>query len=141
MTSFARSANPPLTDDSALSALLQTTDMIRDARDGAWAPMLERAQGLVARHPEFAFGHSVLASAYAEAADSIDVPDRARAMNDAARREANLTLKLDPEDAGAYAILSELEPRYDYRAREAILLRGIKIRKTPKGAAWRIVFL
>jgi DNA-binding winged helix-turn-helix (wHTH) protein/TolB-like protein/tetratricopeptide (TPR) repeat protein len=130
VTSFARSANPSLADDSALSALLQATDMIRDPRDGAWAPMLERAQGLVARHPEFAFGHSVLATAYAEAAQ--DAPDRARAMNDAARREARLTLRLDAQDAGAYVILSELEPRYDYRGREALLLRGISRAKHPK---------
>ena len=71
--------------------------------------MLERAQSIVARQPEFPFGHSLLAAAYAEAAENVDVPDRARAMNDAARREANLTLKLDPEDAGAYAVLSGLE--------------------------------
>ena len=94
--------------------------------------MIEHAQGVVARHPEFAFGHDVLAAAYAEAAEDIDVPDRAQAMNDAARREANLTLKLDPEDAGAYAILAGLEPTYDYRAQEAILLRGIKFAKHPK---------
>lgn len=130
---FARSANPPLTDDSDLSALLQTNDMIRDTQGGDWAQMIERAQGVVARHPEFAFGHDVLAYAYSEAADSIDVPDRARAMKDAARREANLTLKLDPQDAGAYAVLSGLEPTYDYRAREAILLRGIKFARHPKG--------
>ena len=61
---FARGANPPLTDRSALSALLQTTDMIRDAHGGAWAQMLEHAQGIVARHPDFAFGHDVLAYAY-----------------------------------------------------------------------------
>ena len=132
MAIFARSADPPLTDDSALSALLQTTDMIRDTPEGAWAQMLERAQGVVARHPEFAFGHSVLAVAYATAAENITIPDRAQAMNDAARREANLTLELDPEDAGAYAVLSWLEPSYDYRAREAILLRGIKLAKHPK---------
>ena len=78
--------------------------------DGDWAQMIEHAQGVVARHPEFAFGHSLLAAAYAEASDSIDVPDRAQAMSDAARREANLTLKLDPQDAGAYAILSGSRP-------------------------------
>ena len=33
IANFARSANPPLTDDSALSALLQTNDMIRDASE------------------------------------------------------------------------------------------------------------
>ena len=38
---FARSASPPLTDDSALTALLQTTDMIRDAHDGTWALWLK----------------------------------------------------------------------------------------------------
>jgi tetratricopeptide (TPR) repeat protein len=131
---FARRANPPLMDNSALSALLQVTDMIRDPPAGAWAQMIERAQGLVARYPKFAFGHDVLAAAYAEAAQSIDVSDRAKAMSDAARREANLTLKLDPEDAGAYAILSDLEPGYDYRAREAILLRGLRLSKHPKEA-------
>jgi DNA-binding winged helix-turn-helix (wHTH) protein/TolB-like protein len=129
---FARSANPPLTDDSALSALLQTNDMIRDMRGSDWAQMIERAQGVVARHPEFAFGHDVLAVAYAESAERVDVPDRAKAMKDAARREANLTLKLDPEDAGAYVVLSDLEPAYDFRAREAALLRGIKFAKHPK---------
>jgi DNA-binding winged helix-turn-helix (wHTH) protein/TolB-like protein len=127
---FARSANPPLTDDSALSALLQTNDMIRDAQRGVWAQMVERAQGVVARHPEFAFGHDVLAAAYAEASESIDIPDRAQAMSGAARREANLTLKLDPADAGAYAVLSALEPTY--RASEAMLLRGIKYGRHPK---------
>jgi hypothetical protein len=129
---FARSANPPLTDDSALSALLQANDMIRDMRVSDWAQMIERAQGVVARHPEFAFGHDVLAVAYAEGAERIDVPDRAQAMKEAARREANLTLKLDPEDAGAYAVLSSLEPHYDFRAQESALLRGIKFAKHPK---------
>lgn len=132
MTNFARNANPPLTDDSALTALLQTTDTIRDAHDGTWAPMLENARGLVARHPDFAFGHSVLAAAYAEAAEGISGPDQAQAMRDAARREANLTLKLDPQDAGAYAVLESLEPAYDYRAREAILQRGIEVARHPK---------
>ena len=108
--------------------------MIRDERGGAWAQMIENAQGVVARHPEFAFGHDVLAYAYVEAADNIDVPDRARAMSDAARREANLTLKLDPKDAGAYAILAGLEPTYDYGPQEAILLRGMKTAKHPKEA-------
>jgi len=131
---FARTSKPPLTDPSGLSALLQTTDMIRDARGGTWAPMVENAQGLVARHPEFAFGHSVLAAAYSEAADSISVPEQAQRMRDAARREANLTLKLDPEDAGAYAVLWGIEPFYNYAAQEAILLRGIKLSKHPKEA-------
>ncbi len=132
ITNFARTANPPLTDDAALTPLLQTADMIRDTKDGAWAPMIENAQGVVAIHPEFAFGHSVLGEAYAEAARSINVPDRAAAMSDAARREANLALKLDPEDAGAYGVLSGLEKPYNYRAQEAILLRGIKLGKHPK---------
>ena len=129
---FARSAKPPLTDDSALSALLQTNDMIRDMRLSDWAQMIERAQGVVAHHPEFAFGHDVLAVAYAQAAERIDIPDRAKAMKEAARREADLTLKLDPEDAGAYVVLTSLEPHYDFRAQESALQRGIKFAKHPK---------
>jgi DNA-binding winged helix-turn-helix (wHTH) protein/TolB-like protein len=132
MAIFARDADPPLTDDSALSALLQTNDMIRDTQGGDWAQMIERAQSVVARHPEFAFGHDVLAVAYREAGDGTDVPDRAQTMNKAARQEANLTLKLDPEDAGAYAVLAELEAPYDYRSQETILLRGIKFARHPK---------
>jgi DNA-binding winged helix-turn-helix (wHTH) protein/TolB-like protein len=132
MIDFARNAKPPLTDDSALTALLQTTEMLRGANDDAWARMLQNARDLVARHPEFAFGHDNLAAAYAEASERIDVPDRAQAMRNAAWSEANLTLKLDPQDAGAYIILSGLVPTYDHRRREAILLRGIKFARHPK---------
>jgi DNA-binding winged helix-turn-helix (wHTH) protein/TolB-like protein/tetratricopeptide (TPR) repeat protein len=132
MIDFARSANPPLTDDSALTALIQMNDMLRGGSDDAWAPMLQKAQDIVAHHPEFAFGHSLLAAGYAWASDSINIPERARAMRDAARQEANLTLKLDPEDAGAYAVLSGLVATYDHRGREAIFLRGIKYARHPK---------
>jgi DNA-binding winged helix-turn-helix (wHTH) protein/TolB-like protein len=126
---FARNANPPLTDNSALSALLQTNDMIRESQSD-WAQMIERAQGVVARHPEFAFGHDVLAVAYATASERINIPDRAEAMKEAARHEAKLTLKLDPADAGAYVVLSWMEP--SYRGREAWLLRGMKYGRHPK---------
>ena len=127
---FARSADPPLTDNSALSALLQANDMIRETQSD-WAQMIERAQGVVARHPEFAFGHDVLAVAYVTASERINVPDRVEALREAARREANLTLELDPADAGAYVVLSWLEPTY--RGREAWLLRGMKHARHPKG--------
>ena len=126
---FARNANPPLTDDAALTALIQTTDMLR-GNDDAWASMLQKAQDVVARHPEFAFGHDNLAAAYDEA--SRNVPERAQEMREAARREANLTLKLDPQDAGAYITLAGLEAPYNYGASEAIFLRGIKFGRHPK---------
>jgi tetratricopeptide (TPR) repeat protein len=106
--------------------------MIRGSNDDAWAPMVEKARDIVARHPEFAFGHSILASAYAWESERINIADQAQAMRDAARQEAILTLKLDPEDAGAYAVLSGLVPTYDHRGREAILLRGIKFARHPK---------
>ena len=129
---FARNANPPLTDDSALTALIQTNDMLRGANDDYWAPLLQKAQDIVARHPEFAFGHSQLAAAYAWAAEMTNDRDRAQNLRDATRREAALTLKLDPEDAGVYVILSGLVAPYDHRAREAILLRGVKFARHPK---------
>ncbi|HLO19591.1 MAG TPA: winged helix-turn-helix domain-containing protein [Sphingomicrobium sp.] len=132
MAAFARSAKPPLDDNSALSGLIQTTDMIRDPGTDDWARMMELAKGLVARHPDFAFGHSNLAVAYAEAGENITDPNRSRAMNEAARREAELTLKLDPQDAGAYAVLSGVVGGNDPRKTEAILLQGLKYGKHPK---------
>ena len=132
MIDFARNANPPLTDDSALTALIQSNDMLRGASDEAWAPTLQKARDIVARHPDFAFGHSILAAAYAWASESDNVPGRTQAMREAAQREARVTLKLDPEDAGAYAVLSGLVSPYDHRQREEILLRGIKVARHPK---------
>ena len=41
-------------------------------------------------------------------------------------------MKLDPQDAGAYAVLSGLSAADDYRGQEAILLRGIKFARHPK---------
>jgi DNA-binding winged helix-turn-helix (wHTH) protein/TolB-like protein len=131
MINYARSANPPLSDNSALTAVLQANDLIRDSGPDDWAQLLNRAQAIVARNPNFAFGHSLLAVAYAEAAENAGNPDRAKAMSDAASREANLTLKLDPQDAGAYAVLSGLSG-LTVAERQAIVLRGIKVAKHPK---------
>lgn len=130
MIDFARNADPPLTDASALTAVVQTNDMLRGANDDDWAPTLQKSQDIVARHPDFAFGHSLLAAAYAWASENL--PNRAQQMRNAARQEANLALKLDPEDAGAYVILSGLAAPYDHRGREAIFLRGIKSARHPK---------
>ena len=129
---FARNANPPLTDDSALTALIQTNDMLRGTSEDSWALMLQKAQDIVARHPEFAFGHSQLAAAYVWASETTSDPDRVKAMREAARREADLTLKLDPQDAGAYIMLSGLTRPQDYRGQEAIFLRGIRTARHPK---------
>ncbi|HVU28958.1 MAG TPA: winged helix-turn-helix domain-containing protein [Sphingomicrobium sp.] len=132
MAAFARSARPPLNDDSALSGLLQAAEMVRDSGSDDWAKMMALAKGVVARHPDFAFGHSILSVAYAEAGENISDPGRARAMYDASKREAELTLKLDPQDAGAYAVLSSVVGGSDPGKTEAILLRGLKYAKHPK---------
>lgn len=131
MINFARSVNPPLNDNSALSAVLQTNDMIRDTQGADWAQMLDRTQSIVARSPNFAFGHSLQAVAYRIAAENVGVPERAKAFTDAARKEANLTLKLDPEDAGAYTVLSDFDA-LKLGEREAILTRGLKLARHPK---------
>lgn len=131
MINYARSADPPLSDNSALTAVLQANDLIRDSGPDDWAQLLNRTQAIVARNPNFAFGHSLLAVAYAEAAENAGNTDRAKAMSDGARREANLTLKLDPQDAGAYAVLAGLSGP-TVAERQAIVLRGIKVAKHPK---------
>ena len=118
--------------DSALTALLQTTDMIRDARGDDWAQMIRARAGHRRSSSGIRIRPFVLAAAYGEAAENVDVPDRAQAMSDAARREANLTLKLDPEDAGAYAFLSGLEPTYDYALRKRFCCAALRFAKHPK---------
>jgi len=123
MAEFARTTPPVLKDDTALSAMLEAHDLIRSNRPDAWARLLELSQQLVAVAPDFPFGHSMLATANADAVRWNVMPQQSAAMEATARREADRALAMDPHDAAAYFALAMLARTY--RERDAILLKGL----------------
>ena len=123
---FARTSQPPLRDDTALSALLAAHSLIREGRRDSWARLLDLAQRPVAIAPGFAFGHSMLATAAASAVSWRGMPPRSAELAALARQEARRALEIDPRDSAAYYALSLMEPIDGaYQEREAILLQGL----------------
>ena len=123
MAEFARTTPPVLKDDTALSAMLEAHDLIRSNRPDAWAHLLQLSQQLVAVAPDFPFGHSMLATANADAVRWNVMPQQSAAMEATARREAGRALALDPHDAAAYFALAMLTRTY--REKDAILMKGL----------------
>ena len=132
---------------AALSALLQAADMIRDPRDGAWAPIARARAGPCRAPPRICirtFGSGRPPTA--EAAQASTFPIAPRTMSEAASAwKQRLTLRLDAEDAGAYVDPVRARVRTAAlrlpRAPKRFCCAAIRSRKAPKGAAWRIVFL
>lgn len=120
---FARTNPPPLEDDTALSALLETHDLLRANRRDTWARLLELTQRVVAIAPGFAFGHSTLGLANAYAVRWNVMPQQSPAMAATSRRESYRALAIDPHDAGAYFTLAVLAR--SYREKDAILSKGL----------------
>jgi len=123
MAEFARTTPPVLKNDTALSAMLEGHDLIRTNRADSWAHLLQVSQQLVAVAPDFPFGHSMLATANADAVRWNVMPQQSAAMEATARREADRALALDPHDAAAYFALAMLARTY--REKDAILLKGL----------------
>jgi hypothetical protein len=122
MAQYARTASPPLSDDTALSAYLEAHNLIRWNRSRDWPRLVAEAQRVTVAAPDFAFGHSMFALANAYEVNTAHPPDQAT-MVATARREVARALAIDPKDASAYFAWSLLEP--NYLAREAVLLKGI----------------
>ncbi|HWD67625.1 MAG TPA: winged helix-turn-helix domain-containing protein, partial [Caulobacteraceae bacterium] len=126
MAIFARQAQPPLKDDTALAALLEAHDLLRWNRTTDWARLLETARRPSAIQPDFAFGHSILATALAMAGWYGVMPEKKEAFFTEARQEAHRALALDSRDAAAWYALEITLPPTAVRAHEAILLEGIR---------------
>jgi TolB-like protein len=126
MAIFARTSRPPLRDATALAAMLQAHDYIRGDRNIDWARTLDVAGRPSAIDPNFAFGHSLLATAEGEAAWVDGQPDRKPALLAAARIEAGRALAIDPGDAAGWWALSMTLPADAYRARMALLAKGLE---------------
>jgi hypothetical protein len=93
--------------------------------------MLEVARRPVEAAPDFAFGHSILATAEADAAHWNAMPDLTAELAADARSEAQRALQLDPRQSEAYVVLASMEPPGAYRQTEALLLKGLAVEGRP----------
>lgn len=88
-------------------------------------PLLQMAdyKKIIAMAPDFSWAHSGLAVADAFQLKS---DPQNQALRDEARREANRALELESANGEAYLALELVLPRFGWRAREAVLLKGVK---------------
>ena len=88
-------------------------------------PLLQMAdyKKIIAAEPNFSWAHSGLA-----AADAFQLKSDPQnvMLRDEARREANRALELEPANGEAYVALELVVPRFSWKKRESVLLRGIK---------------
>jgi TolB-like protein len=88
-------------------------------------PLLQMAdyKKIIAAEPNFSWAHSGLA-----AADAFQLKSDPQnvMLRDEARREAKRALELDPANGEAYVALELVLPRFSWKERELVLLRGIK---------------
>jgi TolB-like protein/DNA-binding winged helix-turn-helix (wHTH) protein len=116
--------NPRLRrDDAAMSAVLAAHDLVRGNRHDSWGRLLALTQQVVAREPDFAFGHAMAAVADAYAIRWGAPAQQRPTLVANGRREAARAIALDPQEGGSYFALQLLAP--DYRGREAALLKGL----------------
>jgi DNA-binding winged helix-turn-helix (wHTH) protein/tetratricopeptide (TPR) repeat protein len=76
---------------------------------------------IIALAPEFSWGHSGLA---ASAAFQFRNDPENEALHKEVLQEANRALKLDPNNGEAYVALELAAPRFNWREREVLLLKG-----------------
>jgi TolB-like protein/DNA-binding winged helix-turn-helix (wHTH) protein len=110
-------------DDAAISATLAAHDLVRGNRRDSWGQLLALTQQVVAREPDFAFGHAMAAVADAYAIQWGAPAQQRPALVANGRKEAARAIALDPQEAGSYFALEFLAP--DYQGREAVLLKGL----------------
>ncbi len=125
MAQFARASPSPLDDDAALAALLEAHDQIRWDRPTSWARLLELARVPSAVRPNFAFGHSMRATADAYAVVWNAMHERRAELIADAERQARRALELDPRDSAAWVALALQAPTEHLRQSEALMLEGI----------------
>jgi adenylate cyclase len=133
MALFAKSNASAAIDDQTLALTLRVVDGLRysNIRERQLGIQIaQRAEELVARAPDFAWGHSILSNAlgFAGAVEGLtgaDLQERQRRQ----RAEAERALALDPKDAMAYFALSALATsRQEF---ESVVLKGLSMDPHP----------
>jgi DNA-binding winged helix-turn-helix (wHTH) protein/TolB-like protein len=107
-------------DRATLAAYLEAGDEIQNQGGDRYLRIFRQ---VVARAPDFSYGHSGLSFALARAAMSGPPADRARLMAEA-QAEGRVALRLDPHNGEGYAILAISTPPA-WAEREQLLRRGL----------------
>jgi TolB-like protein len=106
---------------ASVAALISARNSIGGVGRSTSALETDSYKKIIATAPDFTWGHSGLAAAYAF---QLRVRENT-AMRDEARQEAHRALELDPHNGEAYVALELMLPRFHWQEREVLLLKGI----------------
>jgi TolB-like protein len=108
-------------DRATLSAYLEAGDEIQNQGGDRYLTIFRQ---IVARAPDFSWGHSGLGYALARAAAAAPISERPRLL-DEVRREATTALRLDPQNGEAYALIAVVTAPLAWASRERLLSSGL----------------
>jgi DNA-binding winged helix-turn-helix (wHTH) protein/TolB-like protein len=109
---------------AGVAALVEARQSIAGTSRAASALEMANYKKIIALTPQFTWAHSGLA--VADAFQLRFEPDN-QALRDELRREANRALALEPHNGEAYVALEMALPRFQWKDREALLLKGIAV--------------
>jgi TolB-like protein len=130
---FAKSPGSAPINNQTLALQLKVTDYLRNGDEDdvqGGVRTMQLAQQVVASAPDFAWGHSSFAITLAIVSEGMPTNDAAgQKLRERIRPEAQRALTLDPRDAMAYFLLSELET--SPQGRESVILKGLSVDPHP----------
>ena len=106
---------------ASVAALIAARESISGGPRNASALETENYKKIIAAAPDFAWGHSGLA--VGDAFHFRTDPEN-EALRKEAQQEAQRALELDPHDGEAYVALELILPRFNWKERETLLLKG-----------------
>lgn len=133
---FAKSLGTTPIDNQTLALTLKVTDNLRFSTDPpqeATAQAIQLARQVVARAPNFAWGHSSLSAAIGLYSQLVPgSPAEVAKQRQEAIAEAKKALAIDPKDAMAYFTLAGLsDPRHFMTSFESVVLKAIAAEPHP----------
>ncbi|HWU55274.1 MAG TPA: winged helix-turn-helix domain-containing protein [Rhizomicrobium sp.] len=114
---------PVRLDAANVAALIAARESISGGPRNATVLETENYKKIIATAPDFTWGHSGLA--VGEAFQLRFDPEN-QALRQDVKREANRALELDPHNGEAYVALELSLSRWNWKEREALLLKGIE---------------
>jgi DNA-binding winged helix-turn-helix (wHTH) protein/tetratricopeptide (TPR) repeat protein/TolB-like protein len=112
---------PVRLDAANIAALIAARESISGGPRNASALETENYKRIIAAAPDFTWGHSGLA--VGDAFHLRTDPDN-EALRKEAQQEAHRALELDPHNGEAYVALELILPRFNWKEREVLLVKG-----------------